>query len=231
MAKTSVIVALCAVLVLVVIVLFLQHGGTQGLFTGTAGPATLAATEVRSYEGMDLSSIGAFHENSIRGSQQVDITDYRLMVTGLVRSPKSYTYHEVLSRFPHYRKVVTLYCVEGWDATILWDGIKVSDIIDDAGADPRADTVIFTARDGYTTSLPLAYIRDNEILMAYGMNNVTLPAERGFPFQLVAEDKWGYKWIKWVEQIELSDNAVYKGYWEERGYSNTADLNGSFYGR
>ena len=59
---------------------------------------------------------------------------------------------------------------------------------------------------------------DNDILMAYAMNNVTLPAERGFPFELVAEDKWGYKWIKWIEEIELSSNPNYKGYWELRGY-------------
>ena len=65
--------------------------------------------------------------------------------------------------------------------------------------------------------------------MAYRMNNVTLPVERGYPFQLVAEDKWGYKWIKWVEKIELTDDPAYRGYWEQRGYSNTGDLNKSFY--
>jgi DMSO/TMAO reductase YedYZ molybdopterin-dependent catalytic subunit len=56
------------------------------------------------------------------------------------------------------------------------------------------------------------------------MNNVTLPAERGFPFELVAESKYGYKWIKWVTRIELSDNADYLGYWESRGWPNDADL-------
>jgi DMSO/TMAO reductase YedYZ molybdopterin-dependent catalytic subunit len=62
------------------------------------------------------------------------------------------------------------------------------------------------------------------------MNGVTLPAERGFPFELVAEDKWGYKWIKWVSEIELTDDAGYKGYWESRGYSNSGDLDKRFYG-
>jgi DMSO/TMAO reductase YedYZ molybdopterin-dependent catalytic subunit len=63
------------------------------------------------------------------------------------------------------------------------------------------------------------------------MNNVTLPVERGFPFQLVAESKWGYKWIKWVTEIELSDNLNYTGYWENKGYSNSGDLNESFIGK
>ena len=70
---------------------------------------------------------------------------------------------------------------------------------------------------------------DNDILMAYRINNVTLPAERGYPFQLVAEDKWGYKWIKWITAIELSDNPVYKGYWESRGFSNTGNLQEGFF--
>jgi DMSO/TMAO reductase YedYZ molybdopterin-dependent catalytic subunit len=125
--------------------------------------------------------------------------------------------------------VITLHCVEGWDVTLLWEGVLVRDLIREAGADPRANTVIFTAHDGYTTSFPLSYLMDNNIMLAYKMNNVTLPAERGYPFELVAEDKWGYKWIKWVEKIELSDNPNYKGYWEQRGYSNSGDLNGSYF--
>ena len=64
--------------------------------------------------------------------------------------------------------------------------------------------------------------------MAYKMNEISLPSERGFPFQLVAESKWGYKWIKWVTEIELSDDVNYKGYWESRGYSNEADLDKRF---
>ncbi|MCW4053290.1 MAG: molybdopterin-dependent oxidoreductase, partial [Candidatus Bathyarchaeota archaeon] len=76
----------------------------------------------------------------------------------------------------------------------------------------------------YSTSLPLEYIANNDILMAHKMNGIELPPERGFPFQLVAESKLGYKWIKWITEINLSDNEDYRGYWESRGYSNDADL-------
>jgi DMSO/TMAO reductase YedYZ molybdopterin-dependent catalytic subunit len=89
--------------------------------------------------------------------------------------------------------------------------------------------VIFHAYDGYTTSLPIDYFMDNDILIAYQMNGVVLPPERGFPFQLVAESKWGYKWIKWITEVEVSDNIGYMGYWEKRGYSNSGDLNKSFF--
>lgn len=113
--------------------------------------------------------------------------------------------------------------------TILWEGVLVRDILNTSGVDPQANTVIFHAIDGYTTSFPIEYLQDNDILMAYQMNNVTIPAERGFPFMLVAEDKWGYKWIKWIDRIELSNDTNYRGYWEQRGYSNSGDLNKSFF--
>ena len=126
--------------------------------------------------------------------------------------------------------MVTLHYIEGWDATIFWEGVLVRDLIKDAGIDPRANTGVLTAHDGYSTSFPLSYFMDNDIIMAYRMNNVTMPAERGYPFELVAEDKWGYKWIKWIEKIELTDDPNYRGYWESRGYSNNGNLNSSFYG-
>ncbi len=100
----------------------------------------------------------------------------------------------------------------------------MKDLIEEAGVDSRAKVVIFYAYDGYSTSLPLDYVVDNDILMAYKMNGVVLPPERGFPFQLVAESKLGYKWIKWVTEIELSDDVNYRGFWESRGFSNDADL-------
>ena len=54
------------------------------------------------------------------------------------------------------------------------------------------------------------------------MNGQEIPPERGFPFQVVAEDRFGYKWAKWVTGIEVSDDENYRGYWEQRGYDNDA---------
>ena len=221
--KTIAVIVISAVIITVSLLI---------LFAGCVsrqGPQSLPAAEVRSYQGNDLSSINDFRENSIKGPQDVNITEYRLTVTGLTDRTDVYTYNDLLLKYPHYTKVVTLFCVEGWDTTILWEGVVVRDLIRAAGMNPRATTVIFTAHDGYTTSFPLDYLMNHDILMAYRMNNVTLPAERGYPFQLVAEDKWGYKWIKWIEKIELSDNAGYRGYWEQRGYSNTADLEKNYF--
>lgn len=195
----------------------------------TPEPVDLGTVEIRQYEGENLSSIYDFRENSIKGPQQVDIETYRLKVTGLVESPRELTYSEVLNDYQSYKKVVTIDCVEGWDVKLLWEGILVRDLIAPAGVLPESQIVIFHAYDGYTTSLPLEYFMDRDIMLAYKMNEVTLPPERGFPFELVAESKWGYKWIKWVTEIELSDDTGYRGFWEDRGYSNTADLDKGFY--
>jgi DMSO/TMAO reductase YedYZ molybdopterin-dependent catalytic subunit len=203
-------------------------GSRPAAAQGAKAPVELKPVEVRSYEGADLSSVNDFRENSIRGVQKVDLTTYRLEVTGLVATPLSLAYDQVVAR-NLYKKVVTLHCVEGWDATILWEGVKVEDLLAAAGYDPKASTVIFTAYDGYTTSFPLTYLLDNDILLAYKMNDIPVPQERGFPFVLVAEDKWGYKWIKWVTRIEVSSDADYEGYWEQRGYNQDGSLEGPIF--
>ena len=99
---------------------------------------------------------------------------------------------------PHYSKVVTLHCVEGWDATILWEGVLVRDIIRDAGADQKANTVVFTAADGYTTSFPLTYFTDRDVIMAYRMNNVTLSPLTRLPIPAGGRGQMGLQ----VDQVD-----------------------------
>jgi DMSO/TMAO reductase YedYZ molybdopterin-dependent catalytic subunit len=192
--------------------------------TPTPTPTVLYPQEIREYEGEYLSSISDFRENSIKGPQYIDKSTYCLTITGLVNETIEYTYDDVINGFQKYQKVVTVVCVEGWAVKILWEGFLVKDLLYEAGINPEAVVVIFYAYDGYSTALPLDYLIDNDILIAYKMNNVTLPPERGFPFQLVAESKFGYKWIKWVTKIEISDNAEYLGYWESRGWPDDANL-------
>ena len=214
-----------AITLLVALAMVLVAGAVS---CGTGGDE-LTAVEIREYEGEDLSSINSFRENSIKGPQQVDIASYRLQITGLVTNPQSYTYDEVLDNNQHYKKVVTLDCVEGWRVTLLWEGVLIGDLLDESGPLADSKVIIFHAYDGYTTSMPLDYVLDNNIIMAFKMNEVTIPPERGFPFQLVAESKWGYKWTKWITKIELSDDENYRGFWESRGYSNSGDLDKGFF--
>jgi DMSO/TMAO reductase YedYZ molybdopterin-dependent catalytic subunit len=189
-----------------------------------SSPRMLYPEEVREYQGQDLSSIADFRENSIKGPQYVNASTYRLKITGVVNQTLEYTYDEVINGFQKYQKVVTLNCVEGWSVKILWEGFLLKDLLNEAGIDPNATVVIFRAYDGYSTSDPLDYLLNNDILIAYKMNGLALPPERGFPFQLVAESKYGYKWIKWITSIEVSNDTNFRGYWESRGFPNDANL-------
>jgi len=190
----------------------------------------LNGVELREYQGQKLSSINDFHENSIKGPQYINNSTYRLHITGLVDNPKNFTIDEIINNHQHFKKIATLNCVEGWSVTILWEGVLVKDLLNEIKLNSSGKIILFKAYDGYTTSFPINYIMNNSIILAYKMNNITIPPERGYPFQLVAEGKWGYKWIKWVTEIEVTNSTQLSGYWENRGYSDNGDLNASYIG-
>ncbi len=207
---------------------------------GCAGPATPTATpsgnssaspppgtELTEFGGQKLDSIKSFRENSIHGTQHIGADSYTISVSGLVDSAKTYSYQDLLA-LASYQKVVTLHCVEGWDATALWEGVSVKDMLGQAGIQAGARTVIFYAQDGDSTSFSIEDIQGQDFMLAYKVNAIPLTEQHGYPSRLVAAEKWGYKWIKWVTKIELSDQS-YKGYWESNGYSNIGDLNQSFF--
>ena len=120
--------------------------------------------------------------------------------------------------------MATLPCVEGWSVTLLWQGVPINDLLSRANVSPDATALIFLASDGYSTSLPLDYVKQNNITIAYKINNVTLTPRTGWPFFLVAKNQYGYKWIEWLTEINVSDDSNYLGYWESRGYPNDATV-------
>lgn len=184
-----------------------------------ASPA--AEDEIREYEGRKLAPFDRDYDNSIKGPQTVDRPSLRLSVEGLVDRPLSLSYEETLA-LPQARRVVNMPCVEGWSELLLVDGVLVAELLAKAGPKPGAKVVIFRAADGYTSAHDLDYLERSKALLAFKINGRTLDAKRGFPFQLIAEKKLGYKWVKWVVGIELSDQP-HLGYWETRGYGNEAD--------
>ncbi|TDO71333.1 molybdopterin-dependent oxidoreductase-like protein [Halanaerobium saccharolyticum] len=179
--------------------------------------------EINEYKGEKLGSIEDFRENSIKGIQEIDINEYRLVIDGLVAEERKYSYSELQEK-NHIKKLVTLNCVTGWSVKALWEGIPLVDLLNELNISEKANTLIFYSPDGYSTSLPISFIKENNIIIADKVNGVQLPPRQGFPFQLVAEQKYGYKWIRWIERIEVSSNSDYEGYWESRGYSNSAEL-------
>ncbi|MEN6637292.1 MAG: molybdopterin-dependent oxidoreductase [Clostridiaceae bacterium] len=218
-------------LLLLGILLLTGCAGVSQPTGATAAPdAVSAATEqryregeLREYNGERLDPAVGPGDNSIKGVQTVDMDTYRLTIDGLADSPQSYTYADVTA-LPSEERLLRLYCVEGWNANILWKGVPMKTLLESAAPKAEANTVIFHAVDGYTTSMPLQEILDHNLILAYDANGIALPPEMGYPFIFVAEDKWGYKWARWVNRIEFSSDDFYQGYWESNGYSNSADL-------
>ena len=190
----------------------------------TPPPGEVEATE---FMGVPLTPIRQQRNNALAGTQVINNATYRLVVDGLVDNALSLDYSDLLS-YPQVSVLADLVCVEGWRFTAKWTGPTLNSIFADAGVQPEARIAIFYSADapvGYT-SLDLSYIRDNNITIALKDNDITLPPSRGFPFQVVAEGKWGYKWAKWVTRIELSADTSFRGYWESRGYPNDASIYG-----
>jgi DMSO/TMAO reductase YedYZ molybdopterin-dependent catalytic subunit len=189
---------------------------------------TTGEVEATSYNGVKLTPIKDQLNNGLRGTQYIDRASYRLTIDGLVNKPLSLTYDDLLA-YPQEARLNTMNCVEGWNFVAKWTGPTLDSIFNSAGLKPEGKIAIFYTVDdpsGGFTSLDLSYIHDNSIIIALKLNDVTMPAERGFPFQVVANSKFGYKWAKWVNEIEISDNTDFRGYWESAGYNNNADING-----
>ena len=139
--KKLIFVALACVTVISIITIALMGGAGDDSKNSTE----LEAVEINEYEGLKLSSVDDFRENSIKGPQYLDIESYQLKVSGFVDKPKSYTYDEIIGENQNYKKAVTLHCVEGWSATILWEGVLVKDLIEKSGPLANAEVVIFHA--------------------------------------------------------------------------------------
>jgi DMSO/TMAO reductase YedYZ molybdopterin-dependent catalytic subunit len=183
--------------------------------------------EATEFMGKKLTPISQQGNNALAGTQVINNETYRLVVDGLVDNALNLSYADLLA-YPQVSKLVDLVCVEGWRFTAKWTGPTLDSIFANAEVKPEAKIAIFYTADspeGYT-SLDLSYIQEKNIIIALKDNDITLPPNRGFPFQVVAEGKWGYKWAKWVTRIELSADMSFRGYWESRGYSNDANITG-----
>jgi DMSO/TMAO reductase YedYZ molybdopterin-dependent catalytic subunit len=195
----------------------------------TTPPTTSPSSEVEAtvFMGHQLTPISQQNNNALKGTQYIDKDTYVLTVDGLVEHPLTLTYADLLA-YPQISQLMDLDCVEGWNFTAKWTGPALSAIFADAVVKPEAKIVIFHTADvpeGYS-SLELSYILENNIIIALKDNDITLTPDRGFPFQVVAMSKFGYKWAKWVTRIELSDNTSFRGYWESYGFNNNADVTG-----
>jgi len=149
-----------------------------------------------------ITSVEELHLTGI--APDVNIEQYRLDIEGLVETPLSLTYEEVLA-YPSVTEVVLLNCPGIFTDNAEWTGVPVTALLEKAGIKPEAKAVVFQdIAGGYRQELPLEDIMGNDsIFLAHTVAGQTLPAEHGYPLRLVAKGKYGYYWVKWVESIEV----------------------------
>jgi DMSO/TMAO reductase YedYZ molybdopterin-dependent catalytic subunit len=145
-------------------------------------------------------------------------SQYRLQVDGLVDTPATYTYDELLA-MPSTSLVRDFQCVTGWRVpSVHWRGVPLSVLLDRAGPQPTAKALRFGSFDGvYTESLTLAEANRPDVIVAYSVLGGSISTAHGGPVRLYVAPMYGYKSIKWLSHIQLVDR-VEPGYWEQQGY-------------
>ena len=160
-----------------------------------------------------------FRIYTITGSYpEVSDSDYRLQVSGLVDNPKIYTLSE-LKAMPSTSFVQEFQCVTGWTVpNVQWEGVKLSDILDDAGVQRQAVALSFESYDGADTeSLTLYQARLPDVIVAYRMLGAPVTTAHVGPVRLYVGPMFGYKSLKWLSAIRVVDQVI-PGYWEQNGY-------------
>jgi sulfoxide reductase catalytic subunit YedY len=134
---------------------------------------------------------------------QVDLDQWRLEVAGSVRKPLKLTYAQLLE-LPSIEKNVLLICPGFFTNHGRWKGISVTELLKLAEAGPDITHVSFrgpAGRYAKTVGFPLDEIASHKIFLAYQVNGKVLPGKHGYPLRVVAEDYYGYEWVKYVHKI------------------------------
>jgi DMSO/TMAO reductase YedYZ molybdopterin-dependent catalytic subunit len=148
---------------------------------------------------------------------------WSLTIDGLVERPQRFTLDDLLA-LPAARQVSDFHCVTGWSVPgVEWRGVRFDDLLVSAGVSPRAKALSFvSAEKPYVDTLTLDQIRAApDAMLALEMDGQPLTREHGAPARVVMPQMYGYKGVKWVQRITVTDT-VDDGYWEQRGYDRDA---------
>ncbi|MEZ5341472.1 MAG: molybdopterin-dependent oxidoreductase [Acidimicrobiales bacterium] len=160
---------------------------------------------------------------------QVPAESWTLTIKGMVDREIVVTYAELLER-DLIEADITLTCVSntiGGDliGTARWLGVRLDDLLDEAGIQSGADQVVGRSVDGYSCGFPVAALDGRDALIAVAMNGEALPIEHGFPARLIVPGIYGYaSATKWLSEIELTTYDAFDHYWVPRGYAAMAPI-------
>ena len=148
--------------------------------------------------------------------------NWRLQIHGEVGNPTTLNFQELLN-LPQVDLTCDVHCVTGW--TLLdsqWGGVRLTTIMDLVKVKENAQFVIFEAAAGYTGNIPISEARKENVILAHSFFGKELPRPHGAPVRALVPDRYFYKSAKWLEGIKFTAQDQ-PGYWERRGYSNSAD--------
>ncbi|KAB7512680.1 molybdopterin-dependent oxidoreductase [Halosegnis rubeus] len=156
------------------------------------------------------------------GTPSVDLSEWTLDVWGAVNERLELDF-DALRGLDTETQRQDFHCVTGWSRLDNeFTGVTFPTIVEAAGVTDEAVHVMFHAADGYTTNLPLDTCTRREMLVTWEHDGERLPADHGGPVRVVVPHRYAYKGAKWLTGIEFLTEPE-RGYWEKRGYSNTAN--------
>ncbi len=166
---------------------------------------------------------GIDHPGIISINPHINIESYKLTIDGEVHNPVTLSWGQVL-QLPKVVSVSDFHCVEGWSVLdCRWEGIRIKDIETLVQPKETAKAITFECADNYSTSLLREELSGDDVLLAYGLNGADLEEGYGYPLRLIVPSKYAYKSALWVVHVKFT-KAKELGYWEQRGYSDTADV-------
>jgi DMSO/TMAO reductase YedYZ molybdopterin-dependent catalytic subunit len=153
---------------------------------------------------------------------EIALDEWRLEVGGLVEFPRTFTW-EQFNALPQFDDVSDFHCVTTWSKfDCRWGGVAFFTLAEFVKPKPEVKHVLFTSYDGYTTNVRLEDCRDDDVLIATQFDGRPVPREHGGPARVIIPKLYAWKGAKFVKSIEFAAGDRL-GYWEVRGYSNTAD--------
>lgn len=153
---------------------------------------------------------------------EIPLEAWRLEVKGEIERPCTLDW-EAFNALPQTEDVSDFHCVTTWShLDNYWRGVSMRTLAEVVRPTAAAKFVFFTAYDDYTTNLPLEDVFMPDVLLVHTWENAPLTREHGGPVRVITPRKYAWKGAKWVKEIYfLAQEEL--GYWEQRGYSNTAE--------
>jgi DMSO/TMAO reductase YedYZ molybdopterin-dependent catalytic subunit len=166
---------------------------------------------------------GTDHPGIKSTNPQLKLETYTLTIDGEVETPIKFSWNDFM-KLPKTVSTSDFHCVEGWSVLdCRWEGVHIREIEKLVKPKEVAKAITFECADSYTTSLFREELYDDNVLLAYKLNDEVLEEGLGFPVRLIVPNKYAYKSALWVVQLRFTRNKEL-GFWERRGYNDNADV-------